>query len=92
MARNAARSAKKKRIAKEITDGLRKHAHDGYLVFADARREWEARCEGSFDVFIAELIFRDEAWIKDGYRGQQRHGRGYRGDINKQFAKLYVWG
>lgn len=81
----------KKRVAKEITDTLRKHAEDGFFIFAVARQKWEGQCEGSFDIFIAELIFAEAAWLKAGYRGQQRHGRGYRGDVSKQFVQLYIF-
>ena len=81
----------KKRIAKEITDNLRYQAPDGFFVFADARRQWEDRCEGDFDSLVTELIFSDNAWLKDSYRGQQRHGQGYRNDAGKQFVKLYIF-
>ena len=80
-----------KRIAKEITDDLRTKANDSHLIFAEARTAWEAQCEGNFDTFITELVFTDEAWIASSYRGQQRHGRGYRGDANKQLTKLYIF-
>ena len=61
------------------------------FVFAEARTEWERQFDGSFDLFVAELMFRDEAWLKSSYRGQQRHGRGYRDDVDKQLVKLFIF-
>lgn len=81
----------KKKVAKEITDRLRTASEDSHFAFALARREWEAQFDGSFDVFVAELIFKDDAWLKSSYRGQLRHGKGYRGDINKQLVQLYIF-
>ena len=81
----------KVKIAKQITDDLRTKAHDSHLVFAEARRLWEAQCEGSFDALITELCFSEDAWIRSSYRGQQRHGRGYQGDTNKQLVQLYIF-
>ena len=56
-----------------------------------AGRIFYAPFDGSFDLFVAELMFRDEAWLKSSYRGQQRHGRGYRDDVSKQLTKLFIF-
>ena len=81
----------RKVVAKRITDDLRTAADAGHFVFAQARTEWERQFDGSFDQFVTELIFRDEAWLKSSYRGQQRHGRGYRDEVDKQLVKLFIF-
>lgn len=82
------------KIAREI---LQRHEQEqysnlnGYIIFAELRTAWEKRCIGDFDNLIRELIFTEDAWLKDGYRGQQRHGRGFDGHPEKQIVKLYIF-
>ena len=44
-----------------------------------------------FDLWLLTEIYNENAWIKDSYRGQQRHGRGFRGEDSKQLVKLYIF-
>jgi hypothetical protein len=83
------------RIAREIvSDEKLHHSFDGdgqFVIFSRVRDRWEKRCAGSFDTFLRQLIFDDNAWIKDSFRGQARHGRGFDDSPNRQIVALYVF-
>ena len=79
------------RIAYEILSKLQKQTEDNFIVFAQLRAEWEKRCEGNFDLFLLQEIFENKAWLQDSCQGQQRHGRGFRGEAEKQIVKLWIF-
>lgn len=83
------------RIAREILSDEKNHnSFDGdhnFVIFSRVRDRWEERCKGSFDTFLRQLIFSEDAWIKDSYRGQARHGRGFDDNPERQIVNLYIF-
>jgi len=91
----ASKVATQLRIAKEIVDDERVHnpfdANGSFIVFSHVRERWEARCQGSFDTFLRQMIFEGKADILAGFQGQMRHGRGFDDNPDRQIVRLYIW-
>lgn len=81
----------KRQVAKDELNKLKASSHDGYIVFAELRRAWERQYDNNFDLWLLTEIYNDNAWVKDSYRGQARHGRGFQGEDDKQLVKLYIF-